>query len=205
MWIVEITTYTYDYLQKTIRISSYFKNHIRLSTISSDQMISLIMKRHRVSGYDLQFKLLNSTQKELKKYRKLNPDEQQAHLKDKYFKRLNDFARNNISLALLYWLRSTIDVVDNTIQVGMLGDMKFSFLSVMNDESIFTLHALLLHDSLDVEEHSLLFHQSEWQSKMNLMVLEDNGILKQVEERYHINRLLYRQVVNVLKQKNILH
>lgn len=204
-WIIEVTSYTYDYLEKTIRISSYFKNKIKLQSISDEQMVKLIMKRHRVSGYNLEYVIQNPGPKELRKLRKLDLEGRQEYLKENYFKKLNDFAKSNISLALLYWLRSTLNVKDNTIEIGMLGDMKFEFLSGMSDESIFTLHALLLHDSLSVKEHAILFHQSEWQSKMNLMVLEDNGILILEEDRYKINRLLYRQVVNVLQQKNIIH
>ncbi len=204
-WIIEVTTYTYDYLEKTIRISSYFKNKILLQSITDEQMVNLVMKRHRVSGYNLEYVLPDPTSRESKKLAKLDEEGKQAYLKEKYFKKLNEFAKSNISLALLYWIRSTLDVKENSIQIGMMGDMKFEFLSAMTDESIFTLHALLLHDSLNVTEHAVLFHQSEWQSKMNLMLLEDNGILKLANERYHINRLLYRQVVNVLRQKNILH
>jgi len=204
-WVIEVTTYTYRYLQKTIRISSYFKNHIQLEKVSDEQMVSLIMRRHRVSGYNLKFNISRPGRKDIKKMRKLDQEGRQEYLKEKFFKKLNDFAGSNISLALLYWLRSTTEVQDNTIHIGMLGDMKFEFLSGMNEDSIFTLHALLLHDSLNVKEHALLFHHSEWQSKMILMVLEDNGILNLKGERYSINRLLYRQVVNVLRQKNILH
>lgn len=204
-WVIEVTTYTYEFLQKTIQISSYFKNRICLLSLGDEMIVNLIMKRHRVSGYNLEFILMNPDARELRKMRRFNPEERQEYLKAKYFKKLNEFAKSNISLALLYWLRSTQDVNSNTIQIGMMGDLKFEFLAAMQDESIFTLHALLLHDSLNVKEHAVLFHQSEWQSKMNLMVLEDNGILKIVNERYHINRLLYRQVVNVLRQKNIIH
>lgn len=204
-WVIEVTTYTYEYLQKTIRINSYFKNHINLEKVNDEQMVNLIMRRHRVSGYNLDFGMNRPSRKDIAKMRRMDTEGRQEYLKDKFFKRLNDFAGSNISLALLYWLRSTTEVKDNTIYIGMLGDMKFEFLSAMSDDSIFTLHALLLHDSLSVSEHAILFHHSEWQSKMILMVLEDNGILNLKEGRYNINRLLYRQVVNVLRQKNILH
>lgn len=204
-WLIEVTKYTYQYLEKTIRISSYFKNRIQLEGVSDEDMVSLIMKRHRVSGYNLEFKMVRPSRKDLKKMRKLDQEGRQEYLKKIYFKSLNEFAGSNISLALLYWLRSTKEVENNTIHIGMLGNMKFEFLSSMNEDSIFTLHALLLHDSLNVPEHAVLFHQSEWQSKMTLMVLEDNGILILKDDRYAINRLLYRQVVNVLQKKNIIH
>jgi hypothetical protein len=204
-WIVEFTEYAWNYLQKTHTISAYFKYHIPLSSLRNNQIVNLIMKRHKVSGYRLQFVATFPSKTELKKLSRLNEGEQQLYLQEKFFNSLNQFAQSNISLALLYWLRSTLEVTNNTIYVGILRDMKFEFLSRMGNESIFTLHALLLHDSLSLAEHAELFNYSEDQSKRILMVLEDNGILNQKAGRYTINRLLYRQVVNVLRNRNILH
>lgn len=45
----------------------------------------------------------------------LNELERQEYLKKQYFSSLNKFARDNISLALLFWLRSTVDVKKDTM------------------------------------------------------------------------------------------
>ncbi|MEQ8910582.1 MAG: ATP-binding protein [Vicingaceae bacterium] len=204
-WISEVTLYTWDYLQRTIHIQRYFKNQIKLNPLTSEQIIQLIMKRHRVSGYNLAFEAVEPTRSEHRKLRKMSEEEEQKYLKTRYFTRLNNFAQSNISLALLYWIRSTQKVEDNTIYIGEVRIMQFNFLKNLHDQQIFTLHNLLIHDSLDVEEHAEIFHQSENQSRMNLMVLEDNGVVSSKNGRFYINRLLYRQTVNVLKNKNILH
>ena len=115
------------------------------------------------------------------------------------------FTENNISLALLYWIRSTKKVENNVITIGILKNLNFNLINTLPDESVFTLHALLLHDSLTVEDHAQIFNNDLLQSRLSLMVLVDKGILVQDENRYQINRLLYRQVVNVLSNKNILH
>tara|TARA_B100001109_G_C18863929_1_gene475727 strand:- start:239 stop:3256 length:3018 start_codon:yes stop_codon:yes gene_type:complete len=204
-WCTEISTYTWRYLERTISIQRYFKHPIVLKTLSEEQIVQLIMKRHRVSGYNLTFEASFESRSEERKIKRKTEEEQQAYLKNKFFDGLNAFAQSNISLALLYWIRSTQKVENNTIHIGELKNMQFDFLRNLNDQYIFTLHNLLIHDSLNIEEHAQLFHQSQKQSKMTLMVLEDNGVLKITEGRYYINRLLYRQTVNVLKQKNILH
>jgi hypothetical protein len=204
-WVIEITSYTWDYLEKTINIGRYFKYTIKLDPLSEEQIVSLIMKRHRVSGYNLKFKPINLSRVEQRKLKRLNEEETQEELKKSFFKSLNQFAQSNISLALLYWVRSTQEVTNNTIVIGNLDNMRFNFLGNLNQHYIFTLHSLLLHDSLNLKEHAELFHQSEHQSRMTLMVLEDNGIVKSEEGRFRINRLLYRQAVNELRKKNILH
>lgn len=204
-WCLEFTTYTWRYLKNTINIQRYFKHTINLSLLEEKQIVELILKRHRVSGYDLRFDPNRLSRAEERKLRRLKTNEQQAYLQEQFFKRLNAFAKNNISLALLYWIRSTQKVEENTIVIGELENMQFDFLKNLDNQYLFTLHNLLIHDSLNIEEHAQLFHQNIESSRMTLMVLEDNGVLKNDQGRYYINRLLYRQTVNVLTKKNILH
>ena len=204
-WVIEVTTYTWSYLQKTINIEGYFKYNIHLSKLDEEKIIQLIMKRHRVSGYNLRFESANLSKSESRKLNRMSEEEQQEYLQKDFFSNLNKFAQSNISLALLYWMRSTHEVTNNTIVIAKIEQMRYNFLSSLGETDIFTLHALLIHDSLSTQEHAALFHQSDKQSKMTLMVLEDNGILKNEDGRFKVNRLLYRQVVNVLRNKNIIH
>lgn len=204
-WIIEITSYTYSYLSKTIDISRYFRFNIELKIFSKQSIVSLIMKRHRVSGYKLNFTTNYFSQAERKKIKSLSKDKQQEGIREIYFGHLNQFAQSNISLALIYWLRSIDKIENNTINITRNQPFNFEFLNTMNDENTFTLHSLLLHDSLNVEEHAAVFHQSISSSRRNLMVLVDNGLLSVRQNRYYLNRLLYRYVVNALISKNIIH
>lgn len=204
-WVIEITSYTYTFLSKTIDIGRYFRHNIELKSLSNESIVSLIMKRHRVSGYSLNFSTDYFTQAERKKIRNLPKDKQQEGISQVYFQYLNRFAQSNISLALLYWLRSIDRIENNTIKISRNQPFNFEFLNNMNDDNTFTLHSLLLHDSLNVEEHAAVFHQSVASSRRNLMVLVDHGLLTLKNERYYLNRLLYRYVVNALISKNIIH
>ena len=204
-WLVGTTTFTWSYLQKTIAIERYIKHKIVLKPLTDEQIVNLILKRHRVSGYNLKFKSDDSSKLENRKLTRLNEADQQQSLRELFFEELNYFAKSNISLALLYWLRSTHSFEQNTVVIGKIKNFKFGFLYSLDVNSIFTLHTLLLHESLTVEEHAEIFHQEKKQSRMTLMVLEDEGILKMSEGRYHINQLLYRQVITVLKNKNLIH
>jgi len=204
-WCLEFTTYTWRYLKNTINIQRYFKHTINLSLLEENQIVELVLKRHRVSGYNLRFEPSTLSKADERKLKRMSTQEKQNYLQEQFFKRLNAFARNNISLALLYWIRSTQKVEENTIVIGELENMQFSFLKNLDEQYLFTLHNLLIHDSLSAEEHAQLFHQNIESSRMALMVLEDNGVLKNNKGRYYINRLLYRQTVDVLTTKNILH
>lgn len=204
-WLVGTTTFTWNYLQKTIAIERYIKHKIVLKPLTSAQIVTLISKRHRVSGYNLKFENAEPTKLEKRKLTRVGQADQQQILRKSFFEELNSFAQSNISLALLYWIRSTSSFENNTVIIGKIKNFEFDFLYSLDKNSIFTLHSLLLHESLTVKEHSEIFHQEEKQSRMTLMVLEDSGILKMTEGRYWINQLLYRQVVTVLKNKNLIH
>lgn len=204
-WILEYTSFAWNYLEKAVNINLFFKFIVRLEKFSDAQIINVIMKRHRVSGYNLKYAATFLSKADKRKMARLNEKEKEEFLERLFFKSLNKFAQSNISLALLYWLRSTIKIEKNTITIGQLKDINFDFLTNLPQESTFSLHALLLHDSLSIKEHALLFNQSEIRSRLDLMVLEDKGILNSIDNRYKINRLLYRQIVNVLTNKNIIH
>lgn len=204
-WVVTTSPFTWSYLHKAISIERYIKHKIILSPLSNEQIINLIMKRHRVSGYNLQFQREKQNKHEGLKFIRSSEGDQQSNFKKNFFSELNQFAQSNISLALLYWLHSTSSFADNTVVIGKIKNIRFDFLSSLDKDSIFTLHAILLHESLSLTEHTRLFHQSEKQSRMTLMVLEDGGILTANDGRYSINQILYRQVINVLKNKNLIH
>ncbi len=81
----------------------------------------------------------------------------------------------------------------------------FSFLTKLSDEKLFTLHAMLLHDGITIKDHSTVFQQALKKSKLIILPLLDDGIIVHKEGRFYINPLLFRQVVNLLKDKNIIH
>ena len=204
-WLVGTSTFSWSYFQKTIAIERYIRHKIVLSPLNDEQIVKLIMKRHRVSGYNLKFDTGEVQRKDLLSRFKKKVDDSQEGLQKSFFTELNDFAQSNISLALLYWLRSAISFEDNTVVIGKIKNIKFNFLTSLDTNSIFTLHSLLLHDTLNVSEHAEIFHQAERQSRMTLMVLEDSGILVSKDGEFHINHLVYRQIVNVLRNKNLIH
>ncbi len=204
-WLVGTSTFSWSYFQKTIAIERYIRHKIVLSPLNDEQIVKLIMKRHRVSGYNLKFDTGEVQRKDLLSRFKKKVDDSQEGLQKSFFTELNDFAQSNISLALLYWLRSAISFEDNTVVIRKIKNIKFNFLTSLDTNSIFTLHSLLLHDTLNVSEHAEIFHQAERQSRMTLMVLEDSGILDSKDGEFHINHLVYRQIVNVLRNKNLIH
>ena len=70
---------------------------------------------------------------------------------------------------------------------------------------MFALAVLLIHDGLRIEDHSKMFNVTLSHSRLLFLLMSDDGILVNQSDVYMINPLLYRQIVRVLKSKNILH
>ncbi len=203
-WIVSSNLYSWNYLERVLSISDYFSYTVKLHPFTDDQIVDIILKRHRVSGYNIHFEP-SASDLQNKTYQRLSDSEKQKYLKVKYFSELNKFARSNLSISLFYWMRSTREVKNDTITIGSLEDLDFSFLRGLSDEKVFTLYSLLIHDGLTVKQHSMVFNQSEEKSRLNLLLLSDDGIITHTKSGFIINPLLYRQTVSLLQIKNILH
>ncbi len=203
-WITTSTLYAWEYLDKTINVNDHFGYVITIRDLDYEEIIEIISKRHRVSGYNIYFE---PSQKDLsdKNYKKLPEDAKQDFLRKEYFKNLIKFAKSNISLALLFWLRSTQNVTTDTITIKSLNDLDFSFLASLSAEKIFSLNIMLLHDGINENIHSLIFNQPQKQSRLLLYLLLDDGVIIKDGENYLINPLLYRQTVSMLQAKNIIH
>lgn len=203
-WLTTINEYSYQYLVKTANIDDYFSYNIILKPLRPKQMTSLILKRHRVSGFNISFRPHKLDRKN-SRFQNMNEDQRQEYLKKDFFANLNRIAQSNITLALIYWLRAVKEIDDEAMYLRSLKGIDFSFLTQLSDEKLFTLHAMLLHDGITISDHSKVFRQALKKSKLIILPLFDDGIIVHKEGRFYINPLLFRQVVNLLTDKNIIH
>ena len=78
-------------------------------------------------------------------------------------------------------------------------------ITVSTNHKHFSLTVVLLHDGITLEEYMAVFNISRKEAELFLLALLDDGILFRRGDRYKVNFLLYRQVIDSLKTKNILH
>ncbi len=202
-WLSTCLLYTYKYLDYTLNMSDYFGYVVNLDSLNKDQLKEIIIKRHKFSGFKLNF--LPPKDFHLKRtYRRMSEADKQTYLQEDYFNRLYKFAQNNLSMALLFWMRSVINVEDNSFHL-QFRHLEYSFFNSLNPTQITSLHALVLHGGLLLEEHADIFSWTKEESFAHLMVFVDDGILIQKEGKYSINLLVYRQVVNHLSVLNYIY
>jgi len=202
-WLSTCLLHTFRYLDYTLQMSNYYGHVVSLDTLSKEQLTEVITKRHKFSGFKLNFHEPKDFSPK-RSYKKMSESEKQAYLQEDYFKQLYNYAQNNLSLALVFWMRSVVCVEDNNFYL-QYRYLDYSFFNSLTNPQVTTLHALLLHGSLSLEEHVAIFSWQKEESLAHLMVFADDGILIKKEDRYFINPLVYRQVVNHLDVLNYIH
>jgi hypothetical protein len=204
-WVTTCSTYSWYYLRKTLHAEQYFQHIIQLGEFSNGDIKSIIMNRHRLSGFDLIFES-NGNVVQNKKLKKLqSEDHRQEFLNKQYFHKLNQISAGNVSVAMLYWLRSIISIQDDRVILNASIDFEYEFLKDLSQFELFTLASIINFDSISVSDHAHLFNQTAEQSELQLIQMRRYGILFEENAKYMIHPFLYRHLVEFLKSKNILH
>ncbi|UXP31752.1 hypothetical protein N6H18_15500 [Reichenbachiella agarivorans] len=203
-WITTSTIYSWMYLQRTIRLDEYFSYIIELGDMTSQQIINIVWKRNKISGYNIRFEPDTSWMSD-KKFIKMTEAEQQSRLKQKFFDELNDFAKSNVSMALIFWLLSTKTIENNMITIGTFQHPNLNFLKSLDMEKVYMLHALILHDGLTVSQVSEVLMRPQSSCQLMILALLEDGVIFQEKSVYVINPIVYRGMINLLKSKNLIH
>ena len=202
-WVTSTTLYANEYLARTIRMNDIFGYHVILKQLKSNQIIDLIKKRNSISGYKIVYQL-DPTIARKKEINKLSLTQQQNILEKHFFNSLNTFAQSNVSLALLFWLRSIKEIKEKKVYINADLEISDTILNSLSSEKIFILQALILHDGMRVSDLTQTINNSLNETYEIVQILYDDGVLIKNDEVFLINPLLYRQSVVLLKSKNLL-
>ena len=164
-WLTTINQYSYQYLVRTLNIDDYFSYNITLKPLRSEQMTSLVLKRHRVSGFNINFRPHKQDRKN-NRFNKMDEEQQQKYLQNEFFTSLNRIVQSNITLALTYWVRAIMEIEEDVMHLRSLKGIDLSFLTNLSSEKLFTLHAMILHDGITIDEHANIFQQALKKSKL---------------------------------------
>lgn len=204
-WIVTCNQYSWEYLQKVVRIHRYFQRELSLNQIKQKDMERLIMTRHRVTGYHMKFNIPPQVTSN-RRFKKIkDEDDQQAFLRSYCFENLHDVAMGNVSVGILFWLRAIDRIEDHTMYINPMISFDESALASLSMDEMFALGAVLQQDTISAEILSQVFHQDIKQSRTMMDLLTNRGILTRRSGNYRIHPFLYRPVALALKRLNILH
>ncbi len=200
-WICSSDLYAWKYLQKAVNINTYFAFNIELESFTKEELSSILQKRHLPSGYTKNF-IAPTNIAISRKYKKLNEEEKQIFLQNAFFDNIYKTTQGNIKVALLYWQTSIMKVKEHTFDFT-IQKMDTSFLESMSLKNQIILHNILIHGGITAKEFRRIFKQNE--SIDALKILENDTIITKQKNEYHINTLLYRQIVDHLKATNLIY
>jgi len=203
-WISTCTLYSWQFLQKAIGIDSHFKRLLTLYNITPQELKSIIMKRHRASGFLLEFESTGGNPRRRKKSRSSDENPHQTNLEKIYFDKLHQFAGGNITTAIIVWLRSIKEFSKDKMVLSSNFNIDFRFLNSLSEDNVLSLSAILHHEIMSPESHSVIFNQNMDRSRLQLENLEGEGLLVKNGHGYRIHPFIYRPLVQILKNKNIL-
>ena len=140
-------------------------------------------------------------------YRKLQDqhEEAQQYLMYQYFAELTQLAEGNASVAIIFWIRSIREFDYTAFYIQPLEVTSVEMIEDLNPQVLFTLAAFVLHDTLADEDLSRIMGISQTESRLLINRLQSRGLLVSTNETYTINHLMYRQILRVLKDRNIIH
>jgi hypothetical protein len=202
-WITSTTLYANEFLNKAVRLNDIFGYHIFLKQLESSQIINLIKMRNSISGYNIKYEPSKMMPRN-RDFEKLAYEQKQILLEKEFFNSLNKFAQSNISLALLFWLSSIIEIKERKVHINADFKISNSILNSLTSEKVFVLQSLLLHDGLSAQDIARTINYSLDEITQLTQILHDDGVLIKINGVFLINPLLYRQSVTLLKSKNLL-
>ncbi len=203
-WIGTYTIHSWEYLKKTVDVSEQFTREVHLQKFDGETLDEVIFKRNNLSGYKIIFEPSRESRNS-KSFHKMDENEKQVFLRKQFFIELNQMSNGNVSLAQLYWLRSTCSVSDDTIKIGSLREIDVSFVKDLPGEHLFAMHTILIHDGLKLEDYASSFNIPEYMGRNILIPMLEKGLLIRPKEKFNINPIIFRQVVSLLKSHNFIN
>ncbi len=204
-WIVTANHFGWLYLQRSIHIEKHFRFIVKLPGMNPAEIFEIIMKRHRASGYMLDYIKPVSLQVD-KKLRKLSDDQaKQDFLQKLYFDNICSISGGNIMVSLLLWMRSISEVTREKVVIKPLIGFEESFLHDLESVELFALAALLQHENLNAHDLADIFIMKEQVAETLLKSLLQKGVIIENNSGFQIHPFLYRPIISSLNKQNLLY
>lgn len=205
-WVVSASRYAWKFFEKMSDADQYFSHVLFADGLSETEIREAIMARHKSTGYELYFEP-GDNMKNSRAYKKLLGDEKKSQelIRDTYFSRLSKISEGNTSIAMIFWLQSIKEFDSRRFVFRPLQVTEVDKLEAPAKEVLFTLASLVIHDSLSSDELAKSLHQNQSHSRLMLARLKTKGIVYESKNGFNLNHLVYRQVVRLLKRRNIIH
>ncbi len=150
LWVATFNSYSWNYLRHSLKINNYFRYILRLPRWSDENIRQLIIDKHNKTGFKLIYDPLIfaiSTNKSEKEF---------EDLQQKFFQIIWSQSRGNPTIAISLWLSSLKTEGAKSVKVSLPKIAKSSQLNSLADEHLFAYSAIVKHQSLSIEDISVI-------------------------------------------------
>lgn len=209
LWILQMNTAAYQWLDISLDFSAYFTHIIELGALTDADLQVVIQKRHRVSGFDIEFhqpspSILEWLRSPVRTARSTR-DPRAA-----FFNELCRLAKGSPLLALLYWLEA-VHVSDEdsaTIIAGELPTEKIDLVAPLSLTKQLILSLLVQHTSLTVAQVRNILSRDFEDVQIELEHLERLGYVErstgQASGTYRLQPFAEALVTPELRRRNMI-
>lgn len=197
-WVIAINNQSWAYLCNVFGREYQMRHVVRVKRWSQNEIRSLILSRHHLSGYKLQYEdiLLATRGPEAGNLR---------NAEQLYFSLLWDSCRGVPMAALELWL-SSIRTEGSKVLVGLPQVPSATALEKQGAKLLFVYAAIATHENLTSAEINMVTNQQENVVRYALKAALDSEFIERGDDsRYRIAPLWYHTVISYLTRKNMLH
>ena len=210
LWGICLDQHARGYLGMWLPLGRLFHFEVGIRAWQPAELQMMIMQRHNQSGYRLRYAVDKGLEKAVRRrvHRWRHPEEPavQDALSQIYFKNLAEISRENIFVALLYWLRSLEPSESELLVVNPASEIDLGIVRDFSLEQAFILTAMLQHDNLTAAELSSILDRDLIQTRLELEILWNDNILEfdQESERFRINPIGLNAIEEMLRGRGLL-
>lgn len=207
LWIVIMNTPAATVLHSLVGLKDYFTCELNLQPLQRDDIERMIMARHQVSGFSLNFQPRHLNR--LQRLRRPFLGNTVRQPPGEFFEQLTRQTHGNPHLALLYWLRAVeLDPRDDArIHVNPLESTTFYLLDELSLTKKLILALLVQHGSLTPQQLQQMLREPLESVLTELDHLKRLGfveILAETLENYRLRALAAPLVAHELRRNNLI-
>lgn len=197
-WLLAMDNQSWAYLDNVFGRDYPMRNVLRVKPWSQGELRSLILSRHHLSDFRLQYDntLLSTRGPEAGNVR---------NAEQRYFSLLWDASHGNPMLALEFWL-SSLSAGSSSVTVGLPAEPSRTVLERASGKALFVYAAIAIHENLDSAEIAAVTQLPQSSVQYALKTAFDAGFLyRDTAGRYRLVPLWYHTLTALLARKNLLH
>ena len=199
-WVVTFNQFAFSYLKGIMGFTQHFRTELHLGKWSIDDIRTLLMGRHTLSGYKLSYEKIGQ-------YALLTDNDDIEHkMESQFHSILWEQSGGNPKIAIQLWLRSLSVTRSKTLEVILPEKMGTDLLMTLDDNAWFVLAAIARHRCLTKKEAAQACNFASHIVSHALKVCLDHGIVSRASSRrYELSFDYQSEIVKQLKMKNFIY